>query len=213
MKKTVEGKKEEPISTQPYLSTSPLKNAERLVPFSQIILALSINCSSLIANIPPSPAIMFFVSWNEKAAKCPIEPNAFLIPSFQIKTYGNRQYKSYTSVNDFSNLCLCYQDGSVFINKINKKFIRYSIDVGGYDTLISYDNGNLNIELSFNAIDSSIVTEEWNTIFNKISQKSIKLSIPLDNGFTVDDVIKYKNDINMLHIILSNNLVYKSRIV
>ena len=47
--------------------------------------------------------------------------NTFLIPSFQIKTYGNRQYKSYTSVNDFSNLCLCYQDGSVFINKINKK--------------------------------------------------------------------------------------------
>ena len=47
--------------------------------------------------------------------------NTFLIPSFQIKMYGNRQYKSYTSVNDFSNLCLCYQDGSVFINKINKK--------------------------------------------------------------------------------------------
>ena len=41
--------------------------------------------------------------------------NTFLIPSFQIKMYG------YTSVNDFSNLCLCYQDGSVFINKINKK--------------------------------------------------------------------------------------------
>ena len=47
--------------------------------------------------------------------------NTFLIPSFQIKTYGNRQYKSYTSVNDFSNLCLCYQDVSVFINKINNK--------------------------------------------------------------------------------------------
>ena len=47
--------------------------------------------------------------------------NTFLIPSFQIKTYGNRQYNSYVSVGDFKVLCLCYQDGSVFINKINKK--------------------------------------------------------------------------------------------
>jgi hypothetical protein len=57
-----EGKKELPTSTQPYLSTSPLKKAERLVPFSQIISALLLNFSSFIANKPPSPEIMFFVS-------------------------------------------------------------------------------------------------------------------------------------------------------
>lgn len=52
--------------------------------------------------------------------------NTFLIPSFQIKTYGNRQYKSYTSVSDFRSLSLCYQDGSVFVNKINRKL--YTVD-------------------------------------------------------------------------------------
>ena len=35
-----DGKKEDPVSTQPYLLTSPLKNSARLVPFSQIISAL-----------------------------------------------------------------------------------------------------------------------------------------------------------------------------
>ena len=52
--------------------------------------------------------------------------NTFLIPSFQIKTYGSRQYKSYTSVSDFRSLYLCYQDGSVFVNKINHKL--YTVD-------------------------------------------------------------------------------------
>ena len=48
-----EGKKEDPISTHPYLSTSPLKKADLLVPFSHIISALSANCASLIASNPP----------------------------------------------------------------------------------------------------------------------------------------------------------------
>ena len=47
--------------------------------------------------------------------------NTFLIPSFQLKTYGTRQYKTYISVSDHKNLCSCYQEGSVFINKINRK--------------------------------------------------------------------------------------------
>ncbi len=50
-----DGKKELPISTQLYLSTSPRKKADRFVPFSQIISALLINLSSLITSIPPSP--------------------------------------------------------------------------------------------------------------------------------------------------------------
>ncbi len=41
-----EGRKEEPISTQPYLSTSPRKNEERLVPFSRMISARLKNRSS-----------------------------------------------------------------------------------------------------------------------------------------------------------------------
>jgi len=32
-----EGRKDEPVSTHPYLFTSPLKNSALLVPFSQII--------------------------------------------------------------------------------------------------------------------------------------------------------------------------------
>ena len=57
-----DGKKEDPVSTQPYLFTSPLKNSALLVPFSQIISALSINRSSFTTSIPPSPEIIFLVS-------------------------------------------------------------------------------------------------------------------------------------------------------
>lgn len=106
-----------------------------------------------------------------------------------------------------------YNVSTQYNDKIDKKYIKYSIDIGGYDKFISYDNGNLNIELSYNSINSSIIDCEWDTIFNKISQKTIKLSMPLDNGFTIDDIIQYKNDTNILHIILSNNSVYKSRII
>ena len=57
-----QGKKDEPTSTHPYLSTSPLKKEDLLVPFSQIISARLANCMSLIASIPPSPEMIFFVS-------------------------------------------------------------------------------------------------------------------------------------------------------
>ena len=50
------------MSTQPYLSISPRKNAERLVPFSLIISARLIYLSSFIVSIPPSPEIIFLVS-------------------------------------------------------------------------------------------------------------------------------------------------------
>ena len=70
-----EGRNDEPVSIQPYLLTSPRKNSERLVPFSHMISERRMNLSSLIVSRPPSPAMMFLVSWNEKQPKCPIEPN------------------------------------------------------------------------------------------------------------------------------------------
>jgi len=71
------GRKDEPMSTQPYLLTSPRKNSARLVPFSQIISARLMNLSSLMVSIPPSPAMMFLVSWNEKHPRWPMLPRAF----------------------------------------------------------------------------------------------------------------------------------------
>jgi hypothetical protein len=62
------------MSTQPYLSTSPRQNAERLVPFSHTISARPMCAASFTESMPPSPLMMFLVSWNEKAAKCPSEP-------------------------------------------------------------------------------------------------------------------------------------------
>ena len=47
--------------------------------------------------------------------------NTFLIPSFQLKTYGTRQYKSYASVGEYSSFVKCYKEGDAFINKINQK--------------------------------------------------------------------------------------------
>ena len=66
-----EGKKEEPISTQPYLSISHLKNFDLLVPFSLIISALSRSKGLFTTNKPPSPLIIFLVSWKEKVDKSP----------------------------------------------------------------------------------------------------------------------------------------------
>ena len=66
------------MSTQPYLFTAPRKNSARFVPFSQMISARRTKRSSLTTNSPPSPEMMFFVSWKENAARCPIEPRGFL---------------------------------------------------------------------------------------------------------------------------------------
>ena len=60
--------------------SSPLKNSALLVPFSQMTSALCTNLSSLIAIIPPSPEIMFLVSWKEKADIWPIDPKACFSP-------------------------------------------------------------------------------------------------------------------------------------
>ena len=53
-----------------YLSTWPRKNLLRLVPFSRMISARSMKRSShLINSAPPSPQVMFLVSWKLWAAK------------------------------------------------------------------------------------------------------------------------------------------------
>ncbi len=68
------GRYDEPRSTHVYLSTWPRKKRLLLVPFSQMISARSSNRSSLINNAPPSPEMMFFVSWKDRAARWPIPP-------------------------------------------------------------------------------------------------------------------------------------------
>ena len=69
------GRYDEPRSTQVYLSTWPRKNWPRLVPFSQMISARSTKRGSLISSAPPSPEMMFFVSWNDSAAMWPMLPS------------------------------------------------------------------------------------------------------------------------------------------
>ena len=78
------GKKLLPASTQPYLSTSPRKKACLLVPFSQITHARDHRSSRLIAKHPPSPELMFLVSWKEKVAKSPKLPRCLDSPSTAI---------------------------------------------------------------------------------------------------------------------------------
>ena len=68
------GRNDEPMSTQVYLSTSPRKKRFRFVPFSRMISARSIRAGSLIARHPPSPEMMFLVSWKLKAARLPSAP-------------------------------------------------------------------------------------------------------------------------------------------
>ena len=54
---------DDPESTHEYLSTFFLKNFWRFVPLSNIISALSIYLASFIKRDPPSPQVIFFVSW------------------------------------------------------------------------------------------------------------------------------------------------------
>ena len=72
-----EGRKDEPMSTQPYLSISPLKKALRLVPFSRMTSARAMWAGSLIVSSPPSPAMTFLVSWKEKAPNSPRLPKGW----------------------------------------------------------------------------------------------------------------------------------------
>ena len=67
------------MSTQPYLSTSPRKNALRLVPFSRMISARSVSWGLLMTSRPPSPAMTFLVSWKEKVASVPRLPSGRLL--------------------------------------------------------------------------------------------------------------------------------------
>ena len=65
----------EPTSTQVYLSTRPRNMRLRLVPFSRMISARSAWRSSLMTSAPPSPQLMFFVSWKLRAARLPKVPS------------------------------------------------------------------------------------------------------------------------------------------
>ncbi len=63
------------MSTQVYLSTSPRKNWLRLVPFSRRISARSTKRASLTRSAPPSPLMMFLVSWKDTVARWPMLPS------------------------------------------------------------------------------------------------------------------------------------------
>jgi hypothetical protein len=52
-----------------YLSTWPRKNWLRLVPFSRMISARSASAGSLTSSAPPSPEMMFLVSWKLYSAE------------------------------------------------------------------------------------------------------------------------------------------------
>lgn len=47
--------------------------------------------------------------------------NTSILPTFQIKTYGTRRYKIYTSISNYTFFSDCYKDGSSFVNKLNLK--------------------------------------------------------------------------------------------
>ena len=53
------------------MSTWPRKKRLRLVPFSRMISARSTKRASLISSAPPSPQMMFLVSWKLSAAEAP----------------------------------------------------------------------------------------------------------------------------------------------
>jgi hypothetical protein len=69
-----ERRNEEPISTQPYLLTSPLKNEDLLVPFHGYFGSFDIFVIINNSTLPPSPEIIFFVWRNENV------PNAQYFP-------------------------------------------------------------------------------------------------------------------------------------
>jgi hypothetical protein len=57
------------------LSTWPRKKRERLVPFSRMISALAAVSASRHSSAPPSPEMMFLVSWKLIAPRSPIVPS------------------------------------------------------------------------------------------------------------------------------------------
>ncbi|MNC50496.1 hypothetical protein D3C75_997400 [compost metagenome] len=69
------GRNEEPTSTQVYLSTWPRKKRLRFVPFSRMISARSAWVWSRHNNAPPSPEMMFLVSWKLRAPRSPRVPS------------------------------------------------------------------------------------------------------------------------------------------
>ncbi len=69
-------KPDDPASRQVYLSDSPRMKALRSVPFSRTISARCSSAGSFTSKAPPSPQVMFLVSWKLRQPSDPSVPSA-----------------------------------------------------------------------------------------------------------------------------------------